>query len=229
MEHDPLKFNMYTVPCRLIDEQVSVRIYDDRLEVRFAYKLQVTIERLLGRLGHRINYRHVIWSLVRKRGPMEPKTPEASLVLLERALKLPGFVAHRSEIAVEAERAGSSFGQYLHQLVEIEMTERRARRVREALGRKLPFEKTLGSLKLDRFAADRPDAKGGRCDPRHHARPAAVRGPAAVRRRDPPSRRARARSGNPSDRSRAQNGTPEDPSCRASRPSVSTARDSGRR
>ncbi len=86
---------------------------------------------------------------------MESKpTPEASLVLLLRALKLPGFIAHWSEIAVEAERAGSSFGQYLHQLAEIEMAERRERRVREALKQsKLPFEKTLGSLKLHRLPA----------------------------------------------------------------------------
>jgi hypothetical protein len=63
-----VKFNTYSVPCRLIGEQVRVRIYDDRLEVRFAGVLQASIERLLGRLGHRINYRHVIWSLVRKPG-----------------------------------------------------------------------------------------------------------------------------------------------------------------
>lgn len=63
-----VKFNTYSVPCRLIGEEVRVRIYDDRLEVRFAGVLQVTIERLLGRLGHRVNYRHVIWSLVRKPG-----------------------------------------------------------------------------------------------------------------------------------------------------------------
>ena len=30
--------------------------------------LQETMERLLGRGGHRINYRHLIWSLVRKSG-----------------------------------------------------------------------------------------------------------------------------------------------------------------
>lgn len=86
---------------------------------------------------------------------MEPtNTPEASLVLLLRALKLPGFVAHWSEIAVEAERAGASFGRYLHQLAEIEMAERRERRIRDALKQsKLPPEKTLGSLKLDRLPA----------------------------------------------------------------------------
>ncbi len=86
---------------------------------------------------------------------MEPRpSPEASLILLLRALKLPGFIAHWSELAVEAERAGSSFGQYLHQLAEIEMAVRRERRVRDALRQsKLPLEKTPGSLKLDRLPA----------------------------------------------------------------------------
>lgn len=83
-----------------------------------------------------------------------PLTPEASLVVLLRALKLPGFVAHWSDLAIEAERAGSSFGRYLHQLAELELRERRERRVRDALKQsKLPLEKTLGSLKIDRLPA----------------------------------------------------------------------------
>ena len=47
---------------------VRVRIYDDRVEVYYGGKHQFTVERLLGRGGHRINYRHIIWSLVRKPG-----------------------------------------------------------------------------------------------------------------------------------------------------------------
>jgi hypothetical protein len=61
-----IKHNTYSVPSQLIDEWVKVRVYDDRLEVWYADQVQVTIERLLGRLGHRINYRHVVESLVRK-------------------------------------------------------------------------------------------------------------------------------------------------------------------
>lgn len=61
-----IKHNTYSVPSQLIEEWVKVRVYDDRLELWYADKLQVTIERLLGRNGHRINYRHVIESLVRK-------------------------------------------------------------------------------------------------------------------------------------------------------------------
>ena len=63
-----VKKNVYSVPSRLIGEMVKVRIYDDRLEVFYADTLQLSVERLLGRGGHRINYRHIIWSLVRKPG-----------------------------------------------------------------------------------------------------------------------------------------------------------------
>jgi transposase InsO family protein len=61
-----VKYNTYSVPSQLIGEQVRVRVYDDRLEVFYADTVQLTIERLLGRHGHRINYRHVIDSMVRK-------------------------------------------------------------------------------------------------------------------------------------------------------------------
>ena len=53
---------------RLIDERVRVRIYDDRLEVYYKDVQQFTTERLVGRNGRRIDYRHIIWSLVRKPG-----------------------------------------------------------------------------------------------------------------------------------------------------------------
>lgn len=60
--------NTYSVPSRLIRHTVPVRIHDDRIEVWYADKLQVSIDRLQGRHGHRVDYRHVIWSLVRKPG-----------------------------------------------------------------------------------------------------------------------------------------------------------------
>lgn len=63
-----VRHNAYSVPSRLIGEWVRVRIFEDRIEVRFADEVQLTCERLLGRNGHRIDYRHIIWSLVRKPG-----------------------------------------------------------------------------------------------------------------------------------------------------------------
>jgi transposase len=63
-----VKHNPYTVPSRLVGEVVRVRVYDERLEVFYRGQHQVTMDRLSGRGGHRIDYRHVIWSLVRKPG-----------------------------------------------------------------------------------------------------------------------------------------------------------------
>ena len=63
-----IKHCAYSVPSRLIGEWVKVRIFDDRIEVYYADELQLGCERLRGRNLHRIDYRHVIWSLIRKPG-----------------------------------------------------------------------------------------------------------------------------------------------------------------
>jgi hypothetical protein len=63
-----VKHNTYSVPSRLINQTVRVRVFDDRLEVFFGDSHQLTVERLLGRNNHCINYRHIIWSLVQKPG-----------------------------------------------------------------------------------------------------------------------------------------------------------------
>ena len=58
----------YSVPSRLIGHTVEVRMYPDVLEVRYAGKTIEYMPRLRGENAHRIDYRHVIWSLVRKPG-----------------------------------------------------------------------------------------------------------------------------------------------------------------
>jgi hypothetical protein len=58
--------NTYSVPPRLRGERLLVRVYDLRLEVYYAGQRQLVIERLRGEGRHRIDYRHVIWSLVKK-------------------------------------------------------------------------------------------------------------------------------------------------------------------
>jgi transposase len=63
-----VKHNAYSVPSRLIGEALRVRLFEERLEVYYGGAQQLSIERLRGRNGHRINYRHVIDSLVRKPG-----------------------------------------------------------------------------------------------------------------------------------------------------------------
>jgi len=66
-----VKRNTYSVASRLIGERVRVRVYDERIEVRHGNTHQLTCERLLGGGGRRINYRHIIGSLVRKPGAFE--------------------------------------------------------------------------------------------------------------------------------------------------------------
>jgi hypothetical protein len=63
-----VKNNIYSVPPRLQGHEVKVRIYEKRIEVRFADNLVHTASRLTGMSRHAIDYRHVIWSLVRKPG-----------------------------------------------------------------------------------------------------------------------------------------------------------------
>jgi transposase InsO family protein len=58
----------YSVPSQLIGEQVRVRVFERVIEVYYAQKKQLVVERVVGRNRHCINYRHVIWSLVQKPG-----------------------------------------------------------------------------------------------------------------------------------------------------------------
>lgn len=63
-----VKGNTYSVPSRLIGASVVARIHDLRLEIHFAGQVQLEVARLHGSGEHRINYRHLITSLVRKPG-----------------------------------------------------------------------------------------------------------------------------------------------------------------
>jgi len=63
--------NRYSMPSRLIGELVKVRLYELRLEVRHAGRLVLETERLIGEGRHRIDYRHIIGSLMRKPGAFE--------------------------------------------------------------------------------------------------------------------------------------------------------------
>jgi transposase InsO family protein len=62
----PVLRNTYSVPPRLSGERVVVRVHDLYLEVVYGGRCQMVVERLRGERKHRIDYRHVIWSLVRK-------------------------------------------------------------------------------------------------------------------------------------------------------------------
>lgn len=60
--------NSYTAGSRLIGEWVDVRLYSEAVEVWFGQRLMERMPRLHGRSKHRIEYRHVVDSLVLKPG-----------------------------------------------------------------------------------------------------------------------------------------------------------------
>jgi DNA replication protein DnaC len=74
-------------------------------------------------------------------------TPPVSLALMLRALKLPTVARHAEEVARLAEREGWTFEHYVHHLVELEVHERRRRRIERHLkASDLPRDKTLATL-----------------------------------------------------------------------------------
>jgi hypothetical protein len=62
----------YSVPSRLIGERLNVRVYNDRLECYLGSTNVITISRachpVRGARGYKIDYRHIIESLVKKPG-----------------------------------------------------------------------------------------------------------------------------------------------------------------
>jgi hypothetical protein len=61
-----IKANVSSVPSRLIGTSLLVRLKAEMLEGSVGSTVVFTIPRLIGKQQHRIDYRHVIWSLVRK-------------------------------------------------------------------------------------------------------------------------------------------------------------------
>ena len=58
----------YTVPSRLIGKEVQIRLYADYLEVYYKGTFVELMERIKGEREARVDYRHIIGSLVRKPG-----------------------------------------------------------------------------------------------------------------------------------------------------------------
>jgi hypothetical protein len=63
--------NTYSAPSRLRRYEVTARLHSERVELYFAGQQVADMERLRGRGKARIEYRHVIGSLVRKPGAFE--------------------------------------------------------------------------------------------------------------------------------------------------------------
>ncbi len=85
--------NSYSVPSRLIGEQVDIRLFGEAVEVRFGQRLMERMPQLHGRSKHRIEERHVIDSLVRKPGAFAHYRYRADL-----------FPTHRFRMAYDALR-----------------------------------------------------------------------------------------------------------------------------
>ena len=80
--------------------------------------------------------------------------PIESLAMLLRALKLPTVGRLAAEVAQKAEREGWTFQRYLHHLAELEVEERRRRRIERYLRDSgLPGEKTFAMLNRTRLPA----------------------------------------------------------------------------
>ncbi len=60
--------NIYSVNSRFIGHHLKARVYSDYFELWFADRVVDKIDRLKGERNHKINYRHIISSLVRKPG-----------------------------------------------------------------------------------------------------------------------------------------------------------------
>lgn len=63
--------NVYSVPSKLIGERVTVRLFPDYLELFHGDTKIEEIPRISGENRHYIQYRHVIYSLIRKPGAFE--------------------------------------------------------------------------------------------------------------------------------------------------------------
>lgn len=70
-----------------------------------------------------------------------------TLPTMLRSLRLPGFVAHYTDVAAKATKESATYEQYLQHLTEIEHSERKQRRIEKNLrASNLPREKTLAHL-----------------------------------------------------------------------------------
>ena len=103
----------YSLPSRLIGERVTVRQYVDHLEVYYHERLVERLPRLHHKGQAHIDYRHVIWTLVRK--------PGAFARYRWREELFPSLVFRRTYDALRSrlgERADTEYVRILHPLCQ---------------------------------------------------------------------------------------------------------------
>jgi hypothetical protein len=99
----------YSVPSRLVGHSVDVHQHANTVEVYYAGRLVERMPRLRGGREHRIDYRHVIWSLVRKPGAF------ARYRYREELFPTPLFrAAYDALRAARGERADIEYVRILH-------------------------------------------------------------------------------------------------------------------
>jgi len=85
---------------------------------------------------------------------MSEESRTDSLGMYLRALKLPSVLEHHADLAQKASQEGWPFERYLHALFEIEMLDRKARRIERLRQQsQLPPDKTLATLDNARMPA----------------------------------------------------------------------------
>lgn len=125
---------IYSVPSRLIGHEVEARLYPDVVEVRLGQDVIETMPRLRGDQLHRIDYRHVIWSLVQK--------PAAFTRYKYREDLFPSLVFRRAYDRLRelrGERADVEYVRVLH-LAASTLESRVERTLSELLARNEPFD-----------------------------------------------------------------------------------------
>ena len=125
----------YSVPSRLVGHRVDVHQHADVVEVYYGGKLVERMPRVRGGREHRIDYRHVIWSLVRKPGAF------ARYRYREELFPTPVFrVAYDALCAGRGERADIEYVRILHLAAStLEATVERALAERLASGEALDY------------------------------------------------------------------------------------------
>jgi hypothetical protein len=143
--------NTYSVDSRLIREWVEVRIFSDRLVVWYGQRKMEELPRLRGQRKHRIQYRHVIHSLVKKPGAFERYRYREDL--------FPGVLFRVAYDELRADCPGTCVRQYLRILLwAAEISQERVERCLKHLieqGRRIRADRVWESLKRDQHGPER--------------------------------------------------------------------------
>ena len=150
-----VKANVYSVPARLIGEQVEVRIGAQTIGVWYAGELVQEMERLRGQAKHRIDYRHISAWLVRK--------PGAFARYVYREDLYPTLVYRRAYDALVEQQGGRADKEYVR-LLHLASGEGEAR-VEEALAKLLEQRRPLSEQAVRTLlGADTPLAVAARVE-----------------------------------------------------------------